>query len=141
MTELNIDNTGDPVEDKVNQFVSPNGEVLAYGPADSQSMGLDNRVNLNANRVKTEISGFGESPSVGTNNGISLFAGPRDDPFFFDFEQFNKILSGEASSFRDPGVDTFAGTNVMALVIEVPKSMLGDADKLNVWATTSIRSN
>lgn len=141
MIEINIDNTGDLVEDQVIQFVFSEGEVFAFGPAAPQSTGLENRVNLDANRVKTEISGLGESPSVGTNNGISLFAGPRDDPFFFDFEQYNKILNGEASSFRDPGVDTFAGTNVMALVIEVPKSMLGDADKLNAWATTNIRSN
>lgn len=141
MIEINIDNTGDLIEDQVIQFVFSNGEVFAYGPANPQSMGLSSRVNLDANHVKTEITGIGENPIVGTSNGISLFAGPRDDPFFFDFEQYNQILNGEASGFRDPGVDTFAGTNVMALVIEIPKSMLGDAESLNVWTTTNTRSN
>ncbi len=141
MIEFKIDNNGDLVEDLVIQCVFTGNKVYAYGPAAPQSTGTASRVNLDANRTSAEISNLGESPNVGTNNGISVFAGPRDDPFFFDFGQFNKILAGEASSFRDPGVDTFAGTNVLALVVEVPKSMLGNAETLNVWATTNERTN
>lgn len=141
MIEINIDNTGDLVEDLVIQCVFTEDEVFAYGPAAPQSTGLDSQVNLNAQQVSAKITEFGENPRVGTNNGISLFAGPRDDPFFFDFERYTAIINGNESSFRDPGVDTFAGTNVMALVVEVPKNMLGDAETLNVWATSNQRSN
>lgn len=137
MIELNIDNDGDLIEDRVIQVVFTQDEVFAYGPAEPQTTGLNSRVNLDAPETKTQITEFGESPQVGTNNGVSLFAGPRDDPFFFDFERFNQILAGEESGFRDPGVDTFAGTNVMSVVVEVPKSMLGSADVLNVWATSN----
>jgi hypothetical protein len=71
-----------------------------------------------------------------SNDGITVFAGVRDDPFFFDLTQFQAILAGQASGFRNPGVDTFAGTNVLAIVVEVPISMLGGPN-LNIWGTTS----
>jgi hypothetical protein len=67
---------------------------------------------------------------------MKFFAGPRDDPFFFDLGQFKAILGGTASGFNNPGVDTFAGTNVLSLVVEVPKAMLGTSSTLNVWAET-----
>ena len=47
-----------------------------------------------------------------------------------------KIIAGEATSFRNPGVDSFAGTNVLALVVELPSARLGGT-KLGVWGTTS----
>lgn len=137
MIEINIDSDGDLVEDQVIQVVFTENEVFAYGPAAPQTTGLTSRVNLDATTTSTGITGLGESPKVGTNNGISLFAGPRDDPFFFDFERFNQILGGQESGFRSPGVDTFAGTNVLSVVVEVPKAMLGSAQSLNVWATTN----
>ena len=67
---------------------------------------------------------------------MKFFAGPRDDPFFFDLGQFKAILGGTASGFKNPGTDTFAGTNVLSLVVEVPKAMLGTSSTLNVWAET-----
>lgn len=141
MIEFNIDTDGDLIEDLVIQSVFTEDQVFAYGPAEPLATTQNSRVNVDARETTAEITQLGESPKVGTNQGISVFAGPRDDPFFFDFEQFSMILAGEASSFRDPGVDTFAGTNVLSLVIEVPKSMLGGAETLNVWATTNERTN
>ena len=39
------------------------------------------------------------------------------------------------------GVDTFKGTNVSSIAIEVPNSRLGGSGKtVGVWATTSMRS-
>jgi hypothetical protein len=37
---------------------------------------------------------------------MKFFAGPRDDPFFFDLGQFQAILGGTATAFKNPGVDT-----------------------------------
>ena len=77
------------------------------------------------------------SPNVGNgSNGIMAFAGPRDDPFFFDLVRFKEIIAGTQTGFRDPGVDTFAGTNVMSIVVEVPKALLGSAATINVWGET-----
>jgi len=50
-----------------------------------------------------------------------------------DFARFGQIIGGEASSFNNPGSDTFAGTNVMSVVIEVPKSMIGGSGTINTW--------
>src|SRR5712691_1464456 len=71
-----------------------------------------------------------------TRGGIKVFAGVRDDPFFFDLAQFKKIVAGMATRFNNPGTDAFAGTNVLAIVIELPSSMLG-ATRLGVWGSTS----
>jgi hypothetical protein len=61
----------------------------------------------------------------------------RDDPFFFDLGAFRAIIAGQATKFSNPGTDTFAGTNVLAIVVEVPKSFLGSNPNLKVWGTTS----
>jgi len=75
-------------------------------------------------------------------HGIKFFAGPRDDPFFFDLDQFHKIIGGTATSFNNPGTDTFAGTNVLSVVVEVPKSLLhAEKGKINVWLTTSLQES
>jgi hypothetical protein len=80
--------------------------------------------------------------------------GNRKDPFFFDLEQFFKIIpdrnylvqpnpappftvtsfrpAGEAKDFLDP-------FNVHSVVVELPRRLLGTG-KINVWMTTSIRS-
>jgi hypothetical protein len=77
------------------------------------------------------------SPVTATSNsGIMVFAGPRDDPFFFDLDQYHAIIAGKAVAFSNPGKDTFAGTNVLSVVIEVPKKLLYSTGKINVWLTT-----
>src|SRR5438876_543699 len=78
----------------------------------------------------------GETPITASRHGMTVFAGVRDDPFFFDLVQFKHIIAGEATSFRNPGIDTFAGTNVLAIVVELPSAQLGGT-KLGVWGTTS----
>jgi hypothetical protein len=74
-----------------------------------------------------------------SSTGIKAFAGPRDDPFFFDLDQFHKITGGTASGFNNPGTDTFAGTNVLSVVVEVPKSLLNSTGKLGVWLQTKTK--
>ena len=54
-----------------------------------------------------------------------------------DLARFRQIVAGQASSFNNPGTDAFAGTNVLAIVVEVPISMLGSSPNLGIWATTS----
>ena len=91
-------------------------------------------------------------------NGIQLFAGPRDDPFFIDLEQFFRIIpdrkpvtgplsqlpnTPSASSFRQAGDarDYVRGFNDMAIVVELPTSMLvkdpRHPSRFGVWGTTS----
>jgi hypothetical protein len=139
MIEINIDNssTKDNVEDLVIQATFNNGKIIVQGPAQPVQTGLTSTL-LTGNAVQADITTYGTSSAVvGEANGIKVFAGPRDDPFFFDLNQYKAILGGTASSFNDPGMDTFAGTNVLALVVELPKSMLGSSSAINTWVTTN----
>lgn len=136
--EFNIDNTGDNVEDLVIQCLVQNGKMRVYGPVAVGTPGTMSTVKTAGPTTEVAVTTYGAgSPVVGTNaNGIKAFAGPRDDPFFFDLVRFKEIIAGTQTGFRDPGVDTFAGTNVMSIVVEVPKSLLGSAATINVWGET-----
>ena len=136
MLQVNIDNTGDFVEDLVIQAVFKDGNVYAYGPVRPSVTGKMGVVETKATVASAKISQYGQTPSIGNNAGIRVFAGPRDDPFFFDLVTFRKVLAGTAPGFNNPGADTFASTNVLSVVVEVPKSMLGAAATLNTWAVT-----
>ena len=135
--EFNIDNNGDAVEDLVIQGISSGGKMRLYGPIKPSETG--NRSRLEGNpTAEVAITPYGSSPTIATGvGGIKVFAGPRDDPFFFDLNQFKKIIAGTATSFNKPGDDSFKGTNVLSLVVEVPKSLLNaTTGKVNVWVET-----
>jgi len=135
MIEFNIDNNGDNVEDLVIQCIAKNGKMKVYGPTMPKVTGIISYLNINKLSVQTDITKYGQEALAATgDNGVKVFAGPRDDPFFFDLVAFRNVISGSASSFNNPGNDTFAGTNVMAIVVEVPKSLLGSNGTINVWA-------
>ncbi len=102
---------------------------------------------------------------------MKVFAGQRNDPFFFEFAGFGKavdtvkaaaaggimfdadgcpavdgptstalqnLLAGkEADGTGGPAVDAFAGTNVLALVVQIDKDVVNSGgDVLSVWAST-----
>ena len=77
-----------------------------YGPIKPSETG--NRSRLEGNpTAEVAITPYGSSPTIATGvGGIKVFAGPRDDPFFFDLNQFKKIIAGTATSFNKPGDDT-----------------------------------
>lgn len=134
MIEFNIDNTGDNVEDLVIQAVARNGKMYVFGPTAPSQTGLNSTVATNAaNQVVVDITPYGESAMVASSGGMMAFAGPRDDPFFMDFAQYGEIIAGNATSFNNPGSDTFAGSNVLSVVVEVPKSMIGGSGTINTW--------
>jgi hypothetical protein len=138
MYELNIDNTGDNVEDLVIQGLIQNGKLRIYGPVAVGTPGTTSTVRTGGPVTEVAVTSYGSgTPAIGSNaNGIKVFAGPRDDPFFFDLARFKEIIAGTQSSFRSPGVDAFAGTNVMSIVVEVPKTLLGSVATINVWGET-----
>jgi hypothetical protein len=135
MIEVNIDNNNDNVEDLVIQCVFNNGTMYVYGPVKPSMTGGKSVVEGSAT-ASVSVTPYGASaPVVATQNSLTVFAGPRDDPFFFDLDQFKKILGGTATAFNNPGNDSFKGTNVLSIVVELPKSMLGaTSGKVNIWA-------
>lgn len=138
MLEINIDNssTKDNIEDLVIQASFEGGKVRSYGPVVPIQTGLASTLVTSGTPVEAAFSPYSGAPVIGDADGMKIFAGPRDDPFFFDLNQFKKIIGGTATSFNNPGDDTFKGTNVMSFVIEVPKSKLGTGP-INAWATSN----
>lgn len=126
LLEINIDRDNDLVEDLVIQMIRRNDSMYFFGPVEvgSNNTGLTSMIDTDAVRNSVKISDVG-NVETSENNGMMFFAGPREDPFYFDFEQYNEVIAGNATGFEDPGTDTFAGTNVLSVVVEVPKSMLG----------------
>ncbi len=84
----------------------------------------------------------GPTGQTNTNGDFRVWAGLRDDPFFFDFEAFNETIATATPAFNDPGVDFFAGLNVMALVVGIDREAISPqpAAKAHfnqkVWAAT-----
>jgi len=76
--------------------------------------------------------------TVQVEGGARIWAGLRDDPFFFDLAGYNQLKDStytDASGLTDtPGDDFFAGTNISTIVFEMPDAWIGA--KANYWATT-----
>lgn len=140
--QFKMDTNGDAVEDKVIQVkfggTGAGQTVSVSGPLKPSTTGSFNRLEA-------------ANPITGTINteftpvaGMKVYAGAREDPFFFDLEQFFNILPDRATpltgqsvpnpntpqqtSWRAPGaaVDFLSngGYNVLAIVVELPRSML-----------------
>jgi len=118
-----------------------------FGPFDPTSTGLDSQVAVGSELGSVDISST-TAITTTTSNGVSLFAGPRQDAFYFDFIRFNEVLAPspeDNSGFNVPGNDTFDGANTLSIALEVPNSLLGTPTAVNViglpvykaWVTTN----
>jgi hypothetical protein len=157
--QIKIDNTGDAREDLVLQFTftgkAGKQKVTLRGPVAPNSVGTVNTL-VGGKQIK------GYTNTVITDGEIKLFAGPRDDPFFIDLEAFFRILPDRrpetgplsmitqgpltfrAASGADPAVDFLRRINDLAIVIELPTSMIANAatnGRIGVWGTTSQARN
>lgn len=152
--QFKIDNTGDSVEDIVLQFkINGTGSqqtVTVRGPSRPIQVGTESKL--------VTATGTGQLNQVfSVYSGaypIKVFAGLRKDPFFFDLEQFFKIIPDrnyilqpnpappfQVLSFRPAGQaqDTLASFNVHSIVVELPRQLLGSG-KIGVWMTTSVNT-
>lgn len=149
LTEINIDTDGDLIEDLVIQAIPRDDRMYFFGPVEPASTGLSSEVAVDSPLGNVEISAATAIVET-TGDGVSLFAGPRQDPFFFDFFRFNEVLApsmDDNSGFNVPGMDTFDGANTMTIAVEVPNSLLGQPTGTNVigvpvyktWVTTNTK--
>jgi len=159
--QFKIDNTGDAIEDKVIQVVfkgsGANQTVEVRGPIAPPVVGaMGNTLSSSSPTVSGKVG-----QALGSATGMQVFAGPRQDPFFIDLEQFFRIIpdrkpvtgplsqlpdTPSASSFRPVGQakDYIAGGtdgpfNVLSIVIELPASELmgSSGSKIGIWGTIS----
>jgi hypothetical protein len=136
--QFKIDTNGDALEDLVIQVFAtgtgPDQTLHFRGPAAPPVTGAVNELLPGGDDATVQFSEAGQT-RIATGGGLTVFAGVRDDPFFFDLARFRQVVAGEEAGFRDPGVDTFAGTNALAIVVELPRAML--ATQFGVWGTTN----
>jgi hypothetical protein len=136
--EFNIDKNGDNIEDLVIQckYDAASNKMQVYGPIAPTATGTKSKLEGSVT-AEVAVTAYGGTAVSGTGTtGIKVFAGPRDDPFFFDLNRYKAILAGTAPGFSNPGTDTFAGTNVLSIVLEVPKTLIGASGNINVWLET-----
>ncbi len=147
LTEINIDTDGDLIEDLVVQAIPRAGRMYFFGPVAPMQSGLESTILTDAALGDVEISTTTAITET-TDDGVKLFAGPRQDPFFFDFFQFNAVIGGLApEGFKpvDEAQDTFDGANTLSIAIEIPNTMLGSPTSTNAlgipvyktWVTTN----
>jgi hypothetical protein len=157
--QFKIDNTGDAIEDLVLQvtFTGTGANQVAH-----VAFGKPLQVGIVAAPLTPDpVTGTLNTPFT-LSNGIKMFVGPREDPFFFDLEQFFTILpdretplnhiyvndpdTPQAASWRPPGqaVDFLSSNhfNVLAIVAEIPRTMLvsKSSSVIGLWCTTSVLS-
>ncbi|CAN5544008.1 hypothetical protein BH11ARM1_BH11ARM1_03640 [soil metagenome] len=154
--QIKIDTDGDAIEDLVLQ--------AKFGPAGpGQTFNIAGPIAPSTTGTRNIFESA--YPSNGTINmtykpelGYQVFAGGREDPFFFDLEQFFNILPDRATplsgipqgnpnspqslAWRPAGqaVDFLSngGYNVLSMVFEMPRSMISGNGNIGVWATTSV---
>ncbi|MBW4556606.1 MAG: DUF4331 domain-containing protein [Trichormus sp. ATA11-4-KO1] len=149
--QFKVDNNGDSIEDVVLQFkINGTGSqqtVTVYGPDRPTKVGTESTL-VTANWTGPLNQAFS------THNGLKVFVGLRKDPFFFDLEQFFKIIPDrnynlqpnpsppfQVLSFRPAGQakDTLAPFNVHSIIVELPRELLGSG-KIGAWITTSVKT-
>ncbi len=173
-----IDNDGDAQEEIVFEFgfqtevQNPNTFLYNVGPIGSPT---DANLNVQQTYTVTRVDNAGQSvmgsglatapinvgpvsnPSYdpfeavhGLDDGVEVFAGPRDDPFFVDLGAIFDLaaIRPGAPGHLGGGVDGVAGYNCHAIALQVPINQLtrdgstpdsaGDpASVIGVWATAS----
>ncbi|MFN3197254.1 MAG: DUF4331 family protein [Bradymonadia bacterium] len=72
-------------------------------------------------------------------DNMRIFAGLRDDPFFFDLDAFNTVVGDPAQVgllVDEMGTDFFAGLGALTIVVDVKNEIFGLATRLEVQGVT-----
>ncbi|WP_436514684.1 DUF4331 family protein [Ekhidna sp. To15] len=166
MYEFNIDSDGDNVEDQLIQVYFEDDQAITYGVVDADGQtGLNSQIVAGATRVSADISspvtsgsiqlfaglrddpffmdffqfvdivnGVGASLSDDTNTGV--YDANRDsDPDMDGVQPYPAAFKADGEA-----TDTFAGANVLSVVVEVPKSSINDTDgKFTSWVEAKVK--
>jgi hypothetical protein len=143
---IEIENTGDARPD---QFID-----ITFSPRTASNQPQIARIKLPGPSVKNIFTApttiatqaaTAPNPTITTdaNSGVSFFAGEVDDPFFFDIPAFARFLASVAAGTPDPtvfnrGRDTFAGYNILAIVLSVPRERIRGAATNNIIGVDAV---
>jgi hypothetical protein len=131
--QFKIDKNGDAIADTAIKLTfSGSGPVQDVTVRQAQGSAASTN-DASGDVVAQGKTSAGSGVTVIEGQGGKFYVGPRDDPFFFD-------LAGFQNGLNFTGVDTFKGTNITAIVVEIPAqfvSALSTNGALGVWATTN----
>ncbi|HEY7795289.1 MAG TPA: DUF4331 domain-containing protein [Gaiellaceae bacterium] len=145
--KINIDRTGDARPDLVYEFRFGRTAGAAFLGNTVQSWSMWRNKKLFA-RGKTPPNNIGPrstpnyrelvSKSIVSKDGVSIFAGQRDDAFFGDIGSiFDLLAFREGTGATGGGKDFFAGYGVHAIALQIPIAQLNaKASTIGVWAST-----
>lgn len=154
--QFKIDRTGDAVEDRVIQVTftrdGSGQRVEVRGPVAPPVAGAM----MNEVAEAAPVVSGPTRTVLGDADGVQVFAGPRDDPFFIDLEAAFCILPDRkpvtgplagpcalpgGAAFRPAGEaqNYVNGFNALSIVLELPTALLdgGTPGRLGLWATMS----
>ena len=132
--QIHIDNDGDLADDIRIDIRKAGNSIIAEGLGNS---------------IGVDVTPFGADLIVAEGGGRKLFAGIRDDPFFFDIPGFQGFLMNRlppVNGLRPAGggdpADAFGGTNVLSIVLELPvTAVTGGADSssgaISIWVSST----
>ncbi len=118
---FHIANNASPSESHEILCSFPNvGTIECTGPSASAAGGLVGQINSGQN--------------------MRVYAGLRDDPFYFDLGAFTQTVATLTPQFTNPGTDFFEGLNTLAIVVGIDSDILsneGADSTLKVYASTN----
>ena len=127
--------------------------VSTSAPASSADIAIRFRFGPGANPGETGISVenlpgvngaiVGPVEQILSKDGVRVYAGLRDDPFFFDSQGLRESRTMAATLPPPQGIrfdnqrSFFHAKNITTVAIEIPRSRLGTATNLDIWNTTA----
>jgi hypothetical protein len=133
--EFFVDNTGDHVPDVTFRFAFSAANRLGV-----QRVAVQLVRNHATQLIAQDLTGN----MIHAAQGVTVMASLFDDPFFFDQLAFNRFkVSHNPGEFCGglgiPANDFFLGLNTLALVLEVPNTLIngpGGSSMIAIWART-----
>ncbi len=152
---FNIDNDGDPstAEHRIDIQFSERADEETDPATHIQITGLPGLGAGGSTVLELDANG------MVTQGDVDVFAGPREDPFFFDLVWFLDVADDHplaavlnddrdfyhnrwgatAELHNDDSADTFLAHNVSMIVIQFPAAdVTGDDGVLGIWASTGM---
>lgn len=115
-------------------------------PASSSDITIRFRFGPGANPGETGISVenvpgvngaiVGPVEQILSKDGVRVYAGLRDDPFFFDSQGLRESRTMGTIRFNNQR-SFFHAKNITTVAIELPRTRLGTATNLDIWNTTA----
>jgi hypothetical protein len=131
--DVNVDNNGDAIEDLTFRFAFSNPNRQGQ-----QKVAVQLLRSHSVKLVAQDLTG----KSIAAPGGVTIMASLFSDPFFFDLNAFNAFKASHFTMpgvFCNPGSDFFKGLNTLAIVMDVPSTLLQASSTqhmIGVWART-----